>query len=259
MLNHARKSFKSRAFLRKRLLFKSMSSKASKASLYQVAGFPDFIDSWNEKKFYGLGIAAVGAVGGAWGFGVIGTFAATLCSVPIAGYWAIGLSDLKQEHHTIRKNFPVLGNMRYILEVLRPEIRQYFIESDHEPTLFDRYHRSLAYQRAKLCDDTLPLGCRKDVYATGYEWVNHSLYPTHLNAEDNRVVIGLSNPECTQPYSAAIFNISAMSYGALSNNAILALSKGAAMGSFYHNTGEGGVSRFHLEGGADIVWNIGTG
>ena len=166
---------------------------------------------------------------------------------------------MRQDVHAIRKNFPVLGNVRYIFEAIRPEIRQYFIESDHEPVLFDRYHRSLAYQRAKGDSDTLPLGCRKDVYATGYEWVNHSMFPTHLQEEDNRVLIGENNPSCKQPYSAALFNVSAMSYGALSSNAILALSSGARLGGFYHNTGEGGISRFHLEGGADIVWNVGTG
>ena len=223
---------------------------------HRVAGFPEFIDAWNAKKFYTYGALASAFVAGTT---YLNLFAGGMLAVPLIGYWAVGLRDVNQKLHTIRRNFPVLGNIRYIFETIRPEIRQYFIEGDHEPILFDRYHRNIAYQRAKGGDDTLPFGCRKDMYASGYEWVSHSMFPTQLSEDENRVMVGANNPECKQPYSAAIFNVSAMSYGALSDNAILALSKGASMGNFYHNTGEGGVSRFHLEGGADIVWNVGTG
>jgi glutamate synthase domain-containing protein 2 len=172
-------------------------------------------------------------------------------------YWYVGLSDMKQSSHAIQRNFPVLGHARYFMETLRPEIRQYFIEDDDEAIPFSRESRSLVYQRAKNMTDTVPLGTRMNVYEPGYEWVNHSIWPTEVPAENLRVVIG--GPDCTQPYSASLLNVSAMSYGALSDNAILALNGGAKLGNFYHNTGEGGISRYHKQPGGDIVWNIGTG
>lgn len=175
----------------------------------------------------------------------------------VSAYWAIGYYDMNQKSHAILRNFPVLGNVRYMFENFRPEIQQYFIERDDEGLPFTRLERSLVYQRAKNSIDTLPFGTRKNVYAEGYEWCNHSLYPQHVDSALSRVTIG--GKDCKQKYSSSILNISAMSYGALSDNAVLALNQGAKAGGFYHNTGEGGISRFHLEPGGDIVWNIGTG
>eukprot|EP00607_Mallomonas_marina_P008634 CAMPEP_0182423610 /NCGR_PEP_ID=MMETSP1167-20130531/9661_1 /TAXON_ID=2988 /ORGANISM="Mallomonas Sp, Strain CCMP3275" /LENGTH=516 /DNA_ID=CAMNT_0024602745 /DNA_START=377 /DNA_END=1927 /DNA_ORIENTATION=+ len=165
---------------------------------------------------------------------------------------------MSQKSHTVLRNFPVLGNVRYVLENLRPEIRQYFLEKDEDGKPFDRLHRSVVYQRAKDVRDTIPLGTRLDVYANGYTWANHSMFPVHIDySSGGRVLIG--GKDCSQKYSASILNVSAMSFGALSHAAITCLNTAAKMGNFYHNTGEGGVSRFHLAGGGDIVWNIGTG
>lgn len=169
----------------------------------------------------------------------------------------LGLRDLMQNSHAIKKNYPVLGNLRYLFEEIRPEINQYFVESNTDGKPFSREQRSLVYQRAKKQVDTIPFGTQQDFYEEGYEFVKHSMYPTHLNPMDMRVNIG-SNL-CQQVYSASILNISAMSYGALSKNAILALNGGAKIGSFAHNTGEGGVSPYHLANGGDLIWQIGTG
>jgi glutamate synthase domain-containing protein 2 len=164
-------------------------------------------------------------------------------------YWvvlpliAIGLNDLLQTKHAIRRNFPVLGNFRYFLESIRPEINQYFVESNIDGRPFSRERRSVIYQRAKGVEDTVPFGTQGDVYATDYEWVNHSISPKHALSEPPRVMIG--GPDCKQPYSASLLNISAMSYGSLSQNAVLALSMGAKKGGFYHNTGEGGLTPHH--------------
>ncbi len=168
-----------------------------------------------------------------------------------------GIADVVQTKQAIRRNYPVLGHMRYILELIRPEINQYFIESNSDGKPFSRNDRSIVYQRAKGEVDTLPFGTQRDVYATGYEWINHSLAPTHVAAADSRVLVG--GPDCTQPYSASLLNVSAMSYGSLSKNAILALNGGARIGGFAHNTGEGGLSPYHLSPGGDVIWQIGTG
>lgn len=170
---------------------------------------------------------------------------------------ALGWYDYFQTSHSVRRNFPFIGRIRYLFEAIRPEIYQYFIESDTEGVPFDRAQRSLVYQRAKSERDTVPFGTQEDVYKIGYEWVNHSLAPVHADPDAMRVDVG--GPDCTQPYSASILNISAMSYGSLSRNAVLALNEGAKMGNFAHNTGEGGVSPHHLEGGGDLIWQIGTG
>jgi len=169
----------------------------------------------------------------------------------------IGFYDYFQTRHAIRRNFPIIGHFRYLLETIRPEIQQYFIESDTSGRPFDRSQRSLIYQRAKNVRDTVPFGTLHDVYEVGYEWFNHSINSLHLHQGDLRVTVG--GPECTQPYSASIFNISAMSFGSLSKNAVLALSGGAKINNFAHNTGEGGISPYHLEGGGDLIWQIGTG
>ena len=170
---------------------------------------------------------------------------------------ARGVADMLQTKQAIRRNFPVVGHMRYLLELIRPEINQYFIESNSDGKPFSRNDRSVIYQRAKGEVDTLPFGTQRDVYATGYEWINHSLAPTHIDPAEGRIVVG--GPDCTQPYSASILNVSAMSYGSLSKNAVLALNGGAKIGGFAHNTGEGGLSPYHLSPGGDIVWQIGTG
>lgn len=170
---------------------------------------------------------------------------------------ARGVADMVQTRQAIKRNFPLVGHMRYLLEMIRPEINQYFIESNSDGKPFSRSDRSVIYQRAKGELDTLPFGTQKDVYAAGYEWINHSLKPAHPDPKFTRVLVG--GPDCTQPYSASVFNVSAMSYGSLSKNAILALNGGAKMGNFAHNTGEGGISPYHLEPGGDLVWQIGTG
>jgi glutamate synthase domain-containing protein 2 len=169
----------------------------------------------------------------------------------------VGYNDLLQRRHSVRRNFPVVGNFRYLFEAIRPEINQYFVESNTDGVPFNRDHRSLVYQRSKRQADTVPFGTRLDVYEVGYEWLNHSLAPVHVDPASLRIEVG--GPQCTQPYSASIFNISAMSYGSLSKNAILALNAGAKAGHFFHDTGEGGVSPYHLEKGGDLVWEIGTG
>jgi glutamate synthase domain-containing protein 2 len=168
----------------------------------------------------------------------------------------LGLRDVRQTRHSVLRNYPVIGHLRFLLEFVRPEIRQYFIESDNEAAPFSRAQRSLVYQRAKGASDKRPFGTQLDVQHLGYEWLNHSLKPTQLDSHDFRITIGA---ERTQPYSASVFNISAMSFGALSANAILALNKGAKAGGFAHDTGEGSISRYHREHGGDLIWEIGSG
>jgi len=228
------------------------------------AGLPDFIDEWDRKRFrkMGYGLTALTLVSSLNTFMILEEqtifFTAGLGALTGA-YWVIGLRDINQKSQTIRRNFPVLGNARYLLEMIRPEIRQYFVEADDEKGVpYDRNHRAIAYQRSKGITATMAFGSRRDAEAIGYEWVNHTLYPTNLKNQDQRVLIGGNNPVCTQPYSSSLLNISAMSFGALSDRAILALSAGAKLGGFSHNTGEGGISENHKKGGADIVWNIGT-
>ncbi len=169
----------------------------------------------------------------------------------------IGFLDMIQSRQTIRRNFPLIGNMRYFMELIRPEINQYFVESNSSGTPFNREDRSVVYQRAKGELDTIPFGTQKNVYEVGYEWVNHSMTPKKLDPSSMRVTVG--GEFCKKPYSASLLNISAMSYGSLSANAVLALNEGAKIGNFAHNTGEGGLSKYHLAGGGDIIWQIGTG
>jgi glutamate synthase domain-containing protein 2 len=177
--------------------------------------------------------------------------------VIVAPLLTIGIIDFFQTKHTIRRNFPIVGNFRYLFESIRPEINQYFVESNIDGRPFSREERAVVYQRAKGVLDTLPFGTQRDVYAVGYEWLNHSLLPSHIEDRDLRIVVG--GPECANPYNCSIFNISAMSYGSLSKNAVLALSGGAKDGGFAHNTGEGGISPYHLKPGGDLIWQIGTG
>ena len=168
----------------------------------------------------------------------------------------VGVYDLRQTRRSILRNYPVIGHMRFMMEFVRPEIRQYFIESDNEATPFSRAQRSLVYQRAKNEPDKRPFGTQLDVHAEGYEWMNHSVAPTVLSSHDFRVTVGAQR---AQPYSISVFNISAMSFGALSANAILALNAGAKRGGFAHDTGEGSISAHHRVHGGDLIWEIGSG
>lgn len=173
-----------------------------------------------------------------------------------AGMVVLGIRDTRQTRHSILRNYPVIGHLRFLLEFIRPEIRQYFIEGDREAAPFSRQQRSLVYQRAKGAQDKRPFGTQMDVGANGYEWINHSVMPTTLPTHDFRVLIGEAQ---AQPYNASVFNISAMSFGALSANAILALNAGAKAGGFAHDTGEGSISQHHRANGGDLIWEIGSG
>jgi glutamate synthase domain-containing protein 2 len=168
----------------------------------------------------------------------------------------VGTWDLTQTRHSVRRNYPVIAHFRYLLESIGPEIRQYFIENDTDERPFSRQQRAIVYQRAKNVLDKRPFGTQGNVYENGYEWINHSLAPTQLESHDFRVDVGETR---AQPYSASVFNISAMSFGALSANAIRALNQGARRGRFYHDTGEGSISQYHRENGGDLVWEIGSG
>lgn len=168
----------------------------------------------------------------------------------------LGLANSMQHKHAILRNFPVLGYFRYLFEMIAPEIQQYFIERSTDGKPFSRNERSLVYKRAKNIDSTVAFGTQLNLNQSDYEGIKHSIFPAIVNEELPRVLVGGEN--CKQPYSASLLNISAMSFGALSENAIMALNKGAQKGNFYHNTGEGGLTQFHLQG-ADITWQIGTG
>ncbi|MFJ7568102.1 FMN-binding glutamate synthase family protein [Herminiimonas sp. NPDC097707] len=174
---------------------------------------------------------------------------------------AVGIADLSQSKRALLRNYPILAHFRYLFESVRPEIRQYFLEDDAAPNPFSRNQRSLVYQRAKQAIDKRPFGTQMDVYQDNYEWINHSIVPAKLASHDFRITIGA---ERAQPYSASVFNISAMSFGALSANAIRALNQGAQKGGFMHDTGEGSISRYHQpenasDAGGDLMWEIGSG
>ena len=199
-------------------------------------------------------------------FALLALCAVTALAFPV--FWApfgllvilalMATADAIQTKRAVLRNFPLIGRMRYLFEAIRPEINQYFVESNTDGVPFSREQRSLVYQRAKGQLDTVPFGTQQDVYADGYEWLAHSIQAFHLGIADApRVLIG--GPECTQPYDAALLNVSAMSFGSLSSNAVEALNKGAKEGDFYHNTGEGAISSYHRKHGGDLVWQIGTG
>jgi glutamate synthase domain-containing protein 2 len=180
--------------------------------------------------------------------------------LPIAIFGAfvlLGLRDLVQTRRAILRNYPIAAHIRFILEHIRPELRQYFFEAEKDGTPFPRDKRALVYQRAKRELDTRPFGTHYDVYRDHYEWLHHSMHPRIPAAEPFRIVIG--GGDCRQPYFASVLNISAMSYGSLSANAIRALNKGAKLGDFAHDTGEGGVSRYHREHGGDLIFEVGSG
>jgi glutamate synthase domain-containing protein 2 len=192
-------------------------------------------------------------------------FTFTWVAFGFGGFWAllflfvvgVGFRDTRQQRHSVLRNYPVIGHFRFLLEFIRPEIRQYFIESDREAAPFSRQQRSLVYQRSKGQQDKRPFGTQLDVGEPGYEWINHSIAPTTIASHDFRITIG--GPRCAQPYSASVFNISAMSFGALSANAILALNEGAKPPRFAHDTGEGSISVHHRAKGGDLIWEIGSG
>jgi len=169
----------------------------------------------------------------------------------------VGISDLQQTHHAILRNYPIIGHLRFLLEFIRPELRQYFIESDNEAVPFSRSQRSLVYARAKGESDKRPFGTQLDVREVGYEWLTHSISPSVIDSHDFRVSVG--GPQCKHPYDISLFNVSAMSFGALSANAVMALNLGAKKGGFAHDTGEGSISRYHREHGGDLIWEIGSG
>ncbi len=170
----------------------------------------------------------------------------------------VGIGDLLQTRHAVRRNYPILGNIRYLVEGIRPEIRQYLLEADGDKLPFSRAQRSLVYARAKNEGADKPFGTLLDVYQNGFEFIGHSMRPANLTDPASfRVIIG--GPACKQPYSASLFNISAMSFGSLSANAIRALNKGAKLGNFIHDTGEGSISEYHREHGGDLTWELGSG
>lgn len=206
-------------------------------------------------KFIGISLLILALIG-AGGYFFHWIWWTYILVVPIV---ILGIMDLTQTKHSLKHNFPVIGRMRWWAEWMRPKVYQYFIESDTDGAPFNRLSRNVIYQRAKKVNDTTPFGTQLNVYETGYEWLNHSIAPIPMSKVDHdpRVLVG--GPDCKQPYSASILNVSAMSYGSLSKNAIMALNGGAKIGGFAHNTGEGGLSPYHLSPGGDIFWQIGTG
>lgn len=234
-------------------LFASIAPEGAKMKTDINRQVGSMLESWTRTRFYWLSAVLSLLVLGAAYFSLYALLAYVVL-LPLIG---IGISDVIQTRHSIPRNFPVLGRLRYFMESIRPEIRQYFVESDSEEVPFSREKRSLVFQRAKGQLDTLPFGTRHNVYETGYTWLNHSLEPAHPDQNSARVLVGESR--CKQPYSCSLLNISAMSYGALSKNAIMALNEGAKMGGFAHNTGEGSISPFHVKPGGDLIWQVGTG
>ena len=219
------------------------------------------LDSFFPIRYTAFALSGVGmllCLFTAIGFGVGGTLALVFMVL-----FGVGVYDVLQTKRSVLRNYPVIGHLRYMLEFIRPEMRQYFLESDSEATPFSRSQRSLVYQRAKGDPDKRPFGTQLDVHAVGYEWINHSVAPSKLSTHDFRVWVGGSstspNPGCNQPYALSIFNISAMSFGALSANAILALNSGAKQGGFAHDTGEGSISQHHRVHGGDLIWEVASG
>ena len=173
--------------------------------------------------------------------------------------WCVAIYDANQKHHSILRNFPLIGRVRWTVEALRPYLQQYVLETDTGGAPSSRSFRTIVYQRAKNNRETVPFGTQLDTYENGYEWIGHSLSARELKEMEDDPRVNIGGPDCKKPYSASVLNISAMSFGSLSKNAILALNKGAAKGGFFHNTGEGGLTPYHLENGGDVVWQIGTG
>ncbi len=199
------------------------------------------------------GIALLASLVLLWLYPLLGTTPALI----FAALTLLGALDFFQKKQAIRRNYPIMAHFRFLFEAVRPEVRQYFLESDTEEIPFSRAQRSLVYQRAKNVIDKKAYGTLTNVYEEHYEWINHSIGTVSIKDPDFRVMIG--EGQCSQPYSLSVYNISAMSFGALSANAILALNKGAKLGGFAHDTGEGSISRYHREHGGDLIWEIGSG
>ena len=185
------------------------------------------------------------------------TYVAAAPLALFAGLSVLGTRDLMQTRHSVLRNYPISAHLRFLLEHMRPEMRQYFFESEKDGAPFSRDKRAVVYQRAKMVLDKRPFGTQYDVYGDGFEWVQHSMVPRPHGVAPFRITIG--GADCTKPYQASVFNISAMSFGALSPNAIRALNKGAKAGGFAHDTGEGGLSPYHRENDGDLIWEIGSG
>ncbi|MBT0567295.1 FMN-binding glutamate synthase family protein [Williamsia sp. CHRR-6] len=207
-------------------------------------------------------IAAVllGTLGGAVGFGLLAIFIWWGWWV-VAGFFLLGLvialADLTQRRHSILRNYPLIGHLRFLMETIRPELQQYFIERNYDGRPFDRDVRTLIYERAKGIHAEQSFGTERDLDAAGYEYLVHSAMPVPVPAQPPRVRIG--GPKCTAPYSMSLLNVSSMSFGALSGTALTALNRGASAGGFAHDTGEGGLTPYHLEAGADLIWELGSG
>jgi len=184
---------------------------------------------------------------------------ALLCFLVAGPLLYMGYADLLQTKQSLKRNFPLLGRLRYVFEDLRPKIQQYFVESDTDGAPINRIDRSVIYQRAKKQVDTTPFGTQLNVYAEGYEWMSHSIVPIDFHTVEHHPRVAVGNKDCLQPYQASVLNVSAMSFGSLSANAVEALNAGAKIGSFAHNTGEGGISPHHTKYGGDLIWQIGTG
>jgi len=205
--------------------------------------------------FYGISVVLLSLIGFSAYFISLNFLWVLILLMPLM---ILGVSDISQNKQSIKKNYPLIGHFRYILEKIRPEIMQYFVETDTEGRPFNRLLRSMVYRRAKKVNDTVPFGTQMDVYRVGYEWMDHSIYSHHTKyiQQHPRVLVGGS--DCKQPYLSSILNIAAMSYGSLSKNAVSAMNLGAMKNQFAHNTGEGGITPFHDLGG-DVIWQIGTG
>ncbi|WP_269204032.1 glutamate synthase-related protein [Nocardioides sambongensis] len=206
-------------------------------------------------RFYILGVLAFLAVVTTLAAALGGPAWWVLLAV-LVGLLGVGIHDVLQRRHSILRNYPVLGHIRYLMEEIRPELQQYFIERNYDGRPFDRDTRSSIYERAKGIKGEQPFGTERDVYRNGYEYLVHSARPRPTMEQTPMVRVG--GPDCTRPYDVALMNISSMSFGALSGNAVEAMNRGAAMGGFAHETGEGGISRYHRSGG-DLVWEIGSG
>ncbi|EAR20681.1 FMN-binding glutamate synthase family protein [Nitrococcus mobilis] len=177
-------------------------------------------------------------------------------SLPLA---LLGIYDLIQRKHNVVRNYPILAHIRFMAEAIRPQIRQYFVESDIDGAPFTHNERSTIYKRACGMDDAKPFGTELNVYNLEYEWIDHSIVAKENPDPDNMPRVAIGGPQCSKPYSASLFNISAMSFGALGPHAIMALNKGAKLGNFAHDTGEGGLSPYHQKFGGDLIWEIGSG
>ncbi len=208
-------------------------------------------------RFICLTLALLAALGFGFALLMAPGFWTGLGFIVAAALSALGLRDLFHPTHAILRNYPIAAHLRFIMEKIRPEMRQYFFEDEKHGTPFSRDKRAIVYQRAKKQLDKRPFGTQYDVYDTGFEWLQHSLAARAPAHDLPRILIG--GPACTQPYSASILNISAMSFGSLSANAIRALNQGAKRGGFAHDTGEGGLSPYHREAGGDLIWEIGSG